>query len=562
MAEAEASTKPATTRDDGREGDGRDEGEHEVAEEGVLSAAQELREQGGRHVAARVDRGDVGRTDELGSAKAQEQRQHIEAADDGHGPDHRFARRLRGRHGEEAHQDVRQAGGAEHQRHAQRDLVDRRLEVQTRFEEALAELVGRHVLGRVAEQGSHARLHLRVADHIGQEGRQREAVGRPHQHHEHDGRDDEQDGLDDLHPGGGDHAAEQHIGQHQHAHGDDRDFIVDADQGLDQHTAADHLRGQVEGGHGDDRDGADDAGLLRVVAVGQDVGQGVLADVAARLGDDEQHGDVSHQPAHRIHEAVVTVLADEARDAEEGRGRKIVTRDGPAVLQARDAAARGVEVGGRLHTLGREVGDEHRQADDGGEHREGEPAVVGRHARLRKRGRADQRNRADHAPGEPFLGDRVHGSGLRFLFEFRGEFARHGVEFTVGATRVIERDAPGDDEFGQGEHEADIDRAPDLDLEKILEVRGADRQQKVIDDRKDHQAPQKALLLAMESLESGIGDDRIPVDGGGGCHGCSPVRCIGGAVLCARCIFDRDAYPALTGGLLQAYTARRRGTAI
>ena len=38
------------------------------------------------------------------------------------------------------------------------------------------------------------------------------------------------------------------------------------------------------------------------------------------IGDQEQHRDVRHEPAHRIHEAVVAVLRDEARDAEEGRG--------------------------------------------------------------------------------------------------------------------------------------------------------------------------------------------------------------------------------------------------
>ena len=45
---------------------------------------------------------------------------------------------------------------------------------------------------------------------------------------------------------------------------------------------------------------------------------------------------------------------------------------------------------------------------------------------------------------------------------------------------------------GQREQEADVDRAPDLDLEQVLEVRGADRQQEVVDQREDHQTPQEA----------------------------------------------------------------------
>ena len=63
---------------------------------------------------------------ERARAEADERRQQVEAADQEHGPDHRAARGLGVRDGEEAHQDVRQAGGAEHQREAERDGVDRR----------------------------------------------------------------------------------------------------------------------------------------------------------------------------------------------------------------------------------------------------------------------------------------------------------------------------------------------------------------------------------------------------------------------------------------------------
>ena len=63
----------------------------------------------------------------------------------------------------------------------------------------------------------------------------------------------------------------------------------------------------------------------------------------------------------RIHEAVVAVERDQARDAEERRGGQIVASDRPAVLQSRHAAARGVEIGGALDALGGEVRHEHRQ---------------------------------------------------------------------------------------------------------------------------------------------------------------------------------------------------------
>jgi hypothetical protein len=44
-----------------------------------------------------------------------------------------------------------------------------------------------------------------------------------------------------------------------------------------------------------------------IVPEREDVGHRVLADVAARLGDDEKHGDVGHEPADGVHESVVAV---------------------------------------------------------------------------------------------------------------------------------------------------------------------------------------------------------------------------------------------------------------
>jgi len=41
--------------------------------------------------------------------------------------------------------------------------------------------------------------------------------------------------------------------------------IIDTDERLDQHTAADHLRGQVEGGHGDGGQRRDRFGSLRII---------------------------------------------------------------------------------------------------------------------------------------------------------------------------------------------------------------------------------------------------------------------------------------------------------
>ena len=53
--------------------------------------------------------------------------------------------------------------------------------------------------------------------------------------------DSSRHGLDDLHPGGGEHAAEGDVDDHQHADDDHRHPVVEAEQDLDQLAGADHL---------------------------------------------------------------------------------------------------------------------------------------------------------------------------------------------------------------------------------------------------------------------------------------------------------------------------------
>jgi hypothetical protein len=164
-------------------------------------------EQQRRHVAARIDRTDLIGTDLHRRPHAQEQCQHVEAADDRHRPDHGLACGLGRRDREEAHQDVRQARRPEHQRHAERDLVDRGLEQQARLQEALAEFGGRHVLRAVTEDLRHARLDLGIGDHVVEKVAEKPVL-RPHHDHQYDRGGHQQYCLDDLHPGRRDHAPE------------------------------------------------------------------------------------------------------------------------------------------------------------------------------------------------------------------------------------------------------------------------------------------------------------------------------------------------------------------
>ena len=119
--------EPRDDREDRRERDARDHGEEQVAAERPVAAAELLRAQvRRREVAAGAGRLHAALAQHGARAEADERRQQVEEADDEHRPDDRAARGLRVRHGEEAHQDVRQAGRAEHEREAERDRVDRR----------------------------------------------------------------------------------------------------------------------------------------------------------------------------------------------------------------------------------------------------------------------------------------------------------------------------------------------------------------------------------------------------------------------------------------------------
>src|SRR5690242_18056717 len=96
------------------------------------------------------------------------------------------------------------------------------------------------------------------------------------------------------------------------------------------------------------------------------------------------------------------------------------------------------------------------------------------------------------------------------LVGFADQFLGHFVEL-LGLDRVVAGDAPGDDELGQREKNAEVDHAENLGLEQVGEIRCADRKQEVIDDRQDHQSGEEPHLLGVERLKAGIVVDRRPV---------------------------------------------------
>ena len=136
---------------------------------------------------------------------------------------------------------MRQARGAEHQGDAQRQQVDFR-----GGRRAVLGARGEHVAGRHSRGGCLGDHLLRRAEDVGEV----EAELGQHQDR-HDSRaGDQQNRLDDLHPGGAGHAADEHVDDHQYTDDGDhqrlRAAAVDIQQQCDQSAGAGHLGQQVE----------------------------------------------------------------------------------------------------------------------------------------------------------------------------------------------------------------------------------------------------------------------------------------------------------------------------
>ncbi|MCY1350850.1 hypothetical protein D9M69_370950 [compost metagenome] len=343
--------QPRHHRQDGRERHRRDKAEEQVA-------ADHVRQVHGHHIAAadqlarRVAIGRV-RAHHHDRAEAHHQDQHVEVADKAGGVEYGLARLPGIRHGEEAHQDMRQAGGAEHHADAQRDRIDRVGHQPARRQDRGALVMH---LGRAGEHGFGAEAE------VGQH------------HHRHEGHAaEQQQRLDDLHPGRRQHAAEHHVQHHQRADDDHRRFIAGAEQQLDQLARADHLRHQVHDDHGQRAAGGGDAHRLLRQPVRDHVGKGVAAEVAQAFGDDEQDDRPARHHAERVDQAIVALVEHHGRDAEEGRGRHHVAGDGQPVLEAGETTAGRIEIRRRTRTPRGPAGDAEREQDEQHEHHDGAP---------------------------------------------------------------------------------------------------------------------------------------------------------------------------------------------
>jgi hypothetical protein len=190
---------------------------------------------------------------------------------------------------------------------------------------------------------------------VGQDQRQRTA-------------EEQHAGLDDLHPGRRDHAAEGDIDHHQDADDEDRDVVVEAEEQLDQLPGTDHLGDQVEDHHHQRRDRGHRPHLALVEPIRGDVGKGEPAQVAQPLGHQEEDDRPAGEERQHVDVGVVARGVGHRRQAEQGCRRHVVAGDRQAVLETGDAAAGGIEVGSGLGAAGRPVGDPHGHRDEDQEH--------------------------------------------------------------------------------------------------------------------------------------------------------------------------------------------------
>ncbi len=340
-------------RENGGEGDRGDEAEEQIAAHGAGQVD-------GDHVGAADDgTGHVLEVrvgaDQQDRAEADDEGQDVEVADESGGVEHALARFLGVGHGEEAHQDVRQAGGTEHQCQAQGNRRDRVGNQTARAHDLRAFLVDLHRFGEQAAEIEADGLH----HHDGHEAGARQ----------------QQDRLDDLHPGGRQHAAEQHVHDHQHTDQHHSHVVVQAEQQLDQLAGTDHLRDQVEGHHDQRAECREQTDLRLAEAIGRHVGEGELAQVAQAFSHQEQDDRPTDEEADGVDQAVIAAGVDQRGNAQEGRRRHEVAGNRQTILEAGDAAAGSVVVSGRGVALGRPLGDAHGEHDEHHEHDDG--GVIG-----------------------------------------------------------------------------------------------------------------------------------------------------------------------------------------
>ena len=145
-------------------------------------------------------------------------------------------------------------------------------------------------------------------------------------------------------------------------------MVVQAEQQLDQFTRAHHLRNQIQRHHHQRTAGGEGANRSLLQAIRGHVGEGVAAQIAQALGNQEQNDRPADEEAEGVNQAVIAGGVDQRGDPEERGGGHKVTRNRQPVLEAGNVAACGVVIVTGAHAFRRPVSDVQRQHHENQEH--------------------------------------------------------------------------------------------------------------------------------------------------------------------------------------------------
>ncbi len=179
--------------------------------------------------------------------------------------------------------------------------------------------------------------------------------------------------LGDLDPGGGLHAANRDVKNHESADASHRHEILHAKQQLDDFSGADHLRDQIEQHDDETTGGRDQADRRSLKTERRGIREREAAEIAHPFRHHEQNDRPTREEADRIKQSVEAVGIEQGGDAEKCcRGEKI-SGDRQAVLQRRDRMARSVEICFRFSTARRPIRNHQGDEDDQHEHADRDP---------------------------------------------------------------------------------------------------------------------------------------------------------------------------------------------
>jgi hypothetical protein len=136
---------------------------------------------------------------------------------------------------------------------------------------------------------------------------------------------------------------------------------------LDQLPGTDHLGDQVEDHHHQRRQRGHRP-YARVETIRGDVRESEAAEVTQSFSHQEEDDRPAGKERHHVDVGVVAAAESHRRETEQGCRRHIVAGNCQTVLEAGDAAAGGIEVGGGLGAAGCPVGDAHGHGHEDQEH--------------------------------------------------------------------------------------------------------------------------------------------------------------------------------------------------